>query len=359
MTVEATTPLEGDAAATSDHLLEVRGLRTSFDTRHGAVRAVTGVDFHVDRGEILGLVGESGCGKSVTSLSILRLIAKPGVVEAGEVIFDGRDLLKLDDTELRKVRGDRISMIFQQPQGSLNPVMDVGDQIGEVLELHRGMKNKAARGRAIGADAHGGHPRPRATAQELSPRDVGWHGPAGDDRHGPRLRAGAAHRGRAHDRPRRDHPGPDPGPDADAPEGDRHGHHPHHPRPGGGRRDGRPRRRDVCRRDRRAERRAVAVPGAQAPLHPWPDRRGAGARRAHGRAHGHPGQRAQPHLAARGLPVRAPLRGAHRPQQRAGHGPPPRAAGGGTRPPGPLLAVSPRGRGAASPIRTTGPRRRS
>jgi peptide/nickel transport system ATP-binding protein len=149
MTVKAATVPALASAAGSGPLLEVRGLRTSFDTRHGSVRAVTGVDFHVDRGEILGLVGESGCGKSVTSLSILRLVAKPGVVEAGEVIFDGRDLLKLDDSELRKVRGDRIAMIFQQPQGSLNPVMDVGDQIGEVLELHRGMKRAAARDRAL------------------------------------------------------------------------------------------------------------------------------------------------------------------------------------------------------------------
>jgi oligopeptide/dipeptide ABC transporter ATP-binding protein len=149
VTITAPTLPAPATVTSSGHLLEVRGLRTSFDTRHGAVRAVTGVDFHVDRGEILGLVGESGCGKSVTSLSILRLVAKPGIVEAGEVIFDGRDLLKLDDTELRKVRGDRISMIFQQPQGSLNPVMDVGDQIGEVLELHRGMKRSAARDRAL------------------------------------------------------------------------------------------------------------------------------------------------------------------------------------------------------------------
>ncbi|MCY7417619.1 MAG: ABC transporter ATP-binding protein [Chloroflexi bacterium] len=136
-------------AAGSGHLLEVRNLQTSFTTRHGVVRAVTGVDFHVDRGEILGLVGESGCGKSVTSLSILRLVASPGVIEGGQVIFDGRDLLQIDDAELRKLRGNRIAMIFQQPQSSLNPVMDVGNQIGEVLELHRGMKNKAARSRAL------------------------------------------------------------------------------------------------------------------------------------------------------------------------------------------------------------------
>jgi oligopeptide/dipeptide ABC transporter ATP-binding protein len=129
-------------------LLEVKGLRTSFRTRDGLVQAVSGIDFHVDRGEIMGLVGESGCGKSVTSLSILRLVAKPGQIEAGEVIFDGQDLLKISGDAMRRIRGDRISMIFQQPTSSLNPVWEVGRQIEEVLRIHRGMKGKAAHGRA-------------------------------------------------------------------------------------------------------------------------------------------------------------------------------------------------------------------
>src|SRR4051794_26441409 len=96
-------------------LLTVTGLRTSFFTRDGAVRAVDGIDFSVSRGEIMGLVGESGCGKSVTSLSIMRLVGKPGQIEGGTVVFDGQDLLKLPEAEMRKIRGDRISMIFQQP----------------------------------------------------------------------------------------------------------------------------------------------------------------------------------------------------------------------------------------------------
>ncbi len=130
-------------------LLEVKGLRTSFFTRDGVVRAVDGIDFHVDRGEIMGLVGESGCGKSVTSLSIMRLIAKPGRIEAGQILFDGEDLLNLSDERMRGIRGNRISMIFQQPTSSLNPVWNVGNQIEEVLGIHRGMKGKAARGRAL------------------------------------------------------------------------------------------------------------------------------------------------------------------------------------------------------------------
>ena len=135
--------------ASGETLLEVRDLRTSFKTTDGTVRAVTGVDFSVRRGEILGLVGESGCGKSVTSLSIMRLIAPPGRVESGEVVFDGEDLLKLPEAKMRSIRGNRISMIFQQPTSALNPVLDVGFQVGEVLETHRAMKRKAARNRAL------------------------------------------------------------------------------------------------------------------------------------------------------------------------------------------------------------------
>ena len=130
-------------------LLEVKGLRTSFYTRDGAVRAVDGIDFNVDRGEIMGLVGESGCGKSVTSLSLMRLVAKPGRIEAGEILFDGRDLLKLSGDDMRKLRGERISMIFQQPTSSLNPVWNVGAQIEEVLRIHRGLKGRVARDRTL------------------------------------------------------------------------------------------------------------------------------------------------------------------------------------------------------------------
>ncbi|MEP7040821.1 MAG: ABC transporter ATP-binding protein [Chloroflexota bacterium] len=136
------------AGAAGERLLDVRDLHTSFKTSDGVVRAVDGVNFHVDRGEILGLVGESGCGKSVTSLSLMGLVAPPGKVSAGEVIFDGHDLLKLSPREMRGLRGDRISMIFQQPTSSLNPVYNVGRQIGEVLELHRKMKRGPARDRA-------------------------------------------------------------------------------------------------------------------------------------------------------------------------------------------------------------------
>jgi len=133
------------------HLLEVKDLRTHFPTRAGLVRAVDGVSFNLDRGELLGLVGESGCGKSMTALSVMRLIAPPGKIVSGEVLFDGKDLLQLSDAEMRQMRGDDIAMIFQDPMTSLNPVYTVGEQIAEALRLHRRLSRKEARQATIEA----------------------------------------------------------------------------------------------------------------------------------------------------------------------------------------------------------------
>ncbi len=134
-----------------NHLLEVRNLQTHFPTRAGLVRAVDGVSFYLDRGELLGLVGESGCGKSMTALSIMRLISPPGKIVCGEIIFDGNDLLKLPEADMRQIRGDDIAMIFQDPMTSLNPVFKVGEQIAEALRLHRKMSRREARLAAIDA----------------------------------------------------------------------------------------------------------------------------------------------------------------------------------------------------------------
>ena len=130
-------------------LLEVKGLKTYFYTEDGIVRAVDGVNFEVYPGEVLGIVGESGCGKSVTSLSIMRLISKPGKVDAGEILLDGENLLTMPEEEMIKVRGNRISMIFQQPQTALNPVFKVGDQLAEVLNVHQDMGKEAGWKRAV------------------------------------------------------------------------------------------------------------------------------------------------------------------------------------------------------------------
>ena len=126
-------------------LLEVRNLQTYFFGDQGTVKAVDGVSFDVQEGETLGLVGESGCGKSVSALSILRLIPNPpGEIIGGEIIFEGRDLLELSDEEIRQVRGNRIAMIFQEPMTSLNPVLTIGRQIAEPVEVHRNMPLKEA-----------------------------------------------------------------------------------------------------------------------------------------------------------------------------------------------------------------------
>ena len=130
-------------------LLDVKGLRTSFDGEQGEVRAVDGVSFSLPRGRTLGIVGESGCGKSVTALSIMGLVPAPGRIASGEVVFDGRDLLKVLPAELRDLRGDQLSMIFQEPMTSLNPAFPVGDQIAETLLRHRKLSAREARTQAI------------------------------------------------------------------------------------------------------------------------------------------------------------------------------------------------------------------
>ena len=146
-------------------LLEVKGLKTYFYTEDGVVRAVDGVNFEVYPGEVLGLVGESGCGKSVTSLSIMRLISRPGNIDEGQILLDGEDLLKLPEEEMIKVRGNRISMIFQQPQTALNPVFKVGDQLAEVLDVHQDLGKEAGWKRAVALLKMVGVPDPERRAE--------------------------------------------------------------------------------------------------------------------------------------------------------------------------------------------------
>src|ERR1700741_3887809 len=137
-------------AAKVETILDVADLKTWFFTRDGVVHAVDGVSFHVFPGETLAIVGESGCGKSVTALSVLRLIpSPPGRIVSGTIRFAGRDLLDLSEAEMRQVRGNEISMIFQEPMTSLNPVLTFGRQIAETLMLHQGLDHRAALDRAV------------------------------------------------------------------------------------------------------------------------------------------------------------------------------------------------------------------
>ena len=138
------------ATEDGENTLEVRDLKTYFYVEEGEVRAVDGLRYNIKRGESVGLVGESACGKSVSALSILRLIPyPPGIIVGGEIIFKGRDILRLDQEEMNHIRGNQISMIFQEPMTSLNPVLTISRQISETLELHRGMDKQTAHEEAI------------------------------------------------------------------------------------------------------------------------------------------------------------------------------------------------------------------
>jgi peptide/nickel transport system ATP-binding protein/oligopeptide transport system ATP-binding protein len=134
----------------AEQLLEIRNLKTYFDVRGGVLKAVDNVSFTIEAGETLGLVGESGCGKTVTANSIMRLVPiPPGRIAGGEILFEGIDILKLPTSEMRKVRGSKISMIFQEPMTSLNPVFTVGDQVAEVIHLHEKLSQREIRDRVI------------------------------------------------------------------------------------------------------------------------------------------------------------------------------------------------------------------
>ena len=149
MTTTAPAPATTSRAKDEEPMLRVEGLRTHFFTNDGVVRAVDGVDFTIQRGETLGVVGESGCGKSITSLSIMQLLTKPGRTVAGRIIFEGRNLLELPADEVAALRGNDISMIFQEPMTSLNPVFRVGDQIAESIQKHMGWDLAAAKLRCL------------------------------------------------------------------------------------------------------------------------------------------------------------------------------------------------------------------
>jgi peptide/nickel transport system ATP-binding protein len=146
-------------------ILEIKGLKTYFYTEAGAVKAVDDVSFYVKRGEVLGIVGESGCGKSVTSLSIMRLVGPPGRIIAGEILFDNEDIMQMSDKEMMDIRGNRISMIFQQPQSSLNPVFRIGSQLEEAIVLHQDVSKTEARKRVIELLRMVGIPEPEARAR--------------------------------------------------------------------------------------------------------------------------------------------------------------------------------------------------
>ena len=152
---------------TETPILQVEGLRTLFFTRQGLVRAVSDVSFEVARGEVLAIVGESGCGKSITALSLMRLVpTPPGRIDAGSVKLEGRDLLAISEEEMRQVRGNEIAMIFQEPMTSLNPVLTIGDQIAEAIRLHQDVTSTEAHARAVEMLTQVRIPEPAQRAKE-------------------------------------------------------------------------------------------------------------------------------------------------------------------------------------------------
>ncbi len=176
-------------------LLAIRDLHTEFRTGAGVVRAVDGISYSVEAGETVAIVGESGSGKSVSAMSILRLIPDPpGRIVAGEILFDGRDLLTLPEEAMREVRGGEIGMIFQEPMTSLNPVLTIGRQITEVLEQHRGASLAAARARGEELLGLVGIADPRRRLNAIPAPALRRHAPTHHDRHGIGVRTEARHR---------------------------------------------------------------------------------------------------------------------------------------------------------------------
>jgi oligopeptide/dipeptide ABC transporter ATP-binding protein len=166
-TAASTRQEAGRRAAADDVVLEVRDLRTQFSTKWGLVKAVDGVSFAVRRGETLGVVGESGSGKSMTALSIMRLVPAPAAkIVGGEVILNGRDLLQLTEDEMTRVRGSEISMILQDPMQALNPVFTIGNQVGETIRIHQGLRGQALWAKVIDALKKVRIPAPEARARD-------------------------------------------------------------------------------------------------------------------------------------------------------------------------------------------------
>ena len=210
-------------------LLEVEDLRTLFHTDGAVAHAVDGISFTVSAGEILAIVGESGSGKSVTSLSIMRLVpTPPGEIAGGRVRFRGRDLLLLSEPDMRRIRGNEIGMIFQEPMSSLNPLLTVGEQIAEVSRLHQGLGRTAARRHAVEMLARVNIPL-ELRAGELPAPSVRWHAPTCDDRNGVGLPPSIADRRRTYNRVGRNDPGADPPSDPCAAGGHEHERAFHHP----------------------------------------------------------------------------------------------------------------------------------
>ncbi len=278
------------------------------------MRAVDGVSWSVRAGETLALVGESGCGKSVTALAIMRLLTRPaGRISGGRVTFAGQDLLRLPEREMRALRGRDLAMVFQEPMTSLNPVMTVGAQLTEPLQIHLGMTPLAARARAAELLRLVGIPDPEQRLRPAPASVLRRHAATHHDRDRAGLRPQADHRRRADDCAGRHGAGADPGTAARPVAAARHHRGADHPQPRHRRPLRRPAGGHVCRPDRRGRRRRCRVRRAAAPLHGGAAAlRAAAGRGSLGPARHDRGHAAQPASAAVRLPLRPALRRPHR-----------------------------------------------
>ena len=305
-------------------LLAIKGLKTHFATDDGILQAVDGVDITIEKGETLGVVGESGCGKTVTAMSILKLIAMPpGRIVEGEIMFEGRDLVPLTSHQLDEVRAKEIGFIFQEPMTSLNPVLTVGEQVAESLRAHEGLSNRQALARAVEMLKLVQIPNAEGARARLSASVLGRHAPARHDRDGAGLQAQTRHRRRAHHRARRDHPGANPRPVAGHEGALRHGGDADHPCHGRGGRNRAARGGDVRRQDRRRGQRRQPVRRSAPPLYPRADPLHSAYRprqRAQDPAGGDRRDRADPDQSRPRLPVRAALPPRHEHLHRKGAG---------------------------------------
>ena len=244
--------------AMTDPVLSVRNLRVEFPTRRGILTAIDGISFDIAPGEVLGVVGESGAGKSITGTAIIGLIEPPGRIAGGEVLLRGERIDNLPPEQMRQIRGKRIGMVFQDPLTSLNPLYRIGDQLVETIRTHSTLSESARAEEGALAARRGRHPGRRNAHRRLSAPVLRRHAPARGAGARARRRAGAGHRRRADHRARRLGAGADHRAAEAAVRPARRRRHADHPRHGRDRRDRRPRRRDVCgphRRDRPGARR--------------------------------------------------------------------------------------------------------
>ena len=259
-------------------LLEIENLHTEIRLRRSVVHALAGVSLTVEAGECLGIVGESGCGKTMTALSIMRLLPGGGRITAGRITVDGTNITALPEDRMRDVRGNLVGMVFQDPLTSLNPTKTIGDQIAESVRLHRGAGQAGRAGPRGGGARAGRHAPSRRAGGQLPAPAVRRHAAARDDRHGAGLRAQAADRRRADHRAGRHHRQADPGADRRPARQAGDGGHPGHPRPGRHRRPCRPGRGHVRRAGGGNRRHHGAVRRPAPPVHRGAVRGAAGKR---------------------------------------------------------------------------------